>query len=238
MGQYKKSVPLDDWMAERDRDVAARAAAAAARASPHRKPLTKNHLYYQQTIEAYPVTVCVGPCGTGKTVLACEVAAKLFREQKIKRIVLSRPLVMCDEDLGTLPGSKEEKLAPFLAPLENTLKGLFGRTEYDRMVANGVVEVCPLAVMRGRTFEDAVVILDESQNATYGQLKMALTRLGGGSHIVVNGDVTQSDLRDPDNPLTNVIRRLRGVKEIKIVRLTRADVLRPALVQLIDERLS
>lgn len=139
MGSSKRkpAVELTDWVAERDRQVAAKAFTR-----PTDKPLTKNHLRYMAAIRANPVTLAVGPAGTAKTTLACRVAVELLREGKVDQIVLTRPLVPCDEDLGTLPGTEPEKMAPYLAPLAKGLARYLGRAEYDKLVAAGTVRVC------------------------------------------------------------------------------------------------
>jgi phosphate starvation-inducible PhoH-like protein len=233
------SQPLDDWVAERDREVAERISRAQSAGRHHVRPLTDRHHAYVQAINEHPVVVSTGPAGTGKTSLACAVAARMLKEGAVKRVVITRPLVACDEDLGILPGTVLEKVNPYLAPVLGALNESLGAQEVAKLLATDVIEVCPLAVMRGRTFHDAFVICDEAENATYRQLHMLLLRQGYGSRFVVNGDVTQSDLpRAPVNPLERVALRLLGDPEVAVVRMTHADVLRPPLVERIDARLS
>lgn len=231
----KNGIPLADWMADRDRSVVERIQTS----DPSRKPLTKNHLLYQQSIEQYPVTIAVGPAGTGKSVLACGVAAKLLRAGTIKQIVLTRPLVTCGSILGPVPGDEREKMAPYVAALEKALKPMFPPGAYDRMIFDEVIQIKSLETMRGATYSQAFVILDEAQNANHSQIKMFLTRQGAQSHFVVNGDVTQADINaGPDNPLDLTMRQLARLPGVKFVRFTRKDCLRPWLVQQIDERMS
>jgi phosphate starvation-inducible protein PhoH and related proteins len=183
----------------------------------------------------------VGPAGTGKTFLAMTIAVMELNAEKISRIILTRPAVEAGEKLGFLPGSLEEKVLPFLRPLYDALFELLGTDRAEELVAHGVIEVAPLAFMRGRTLNDAFVILDEGQNTTPEQMKMALTRLGFGSKMVVTGDITQIDLQSGQKSgLIDAINTLEHVKGLTICRLTEKDVVRHPLVQSIvrayDER--
>lgn len=224
------------WKDYRDRSLEAK----PQNSQKYKKPLTERHLQYLDAIENHAVTICTGPAGTAKTFLACESAVKFLKSGRTSKIVLTRPLVQCDEDVGTLPGDIGEKLNPYLAPLCECLKECFGVAMYEKMVRSETIEVVPLGFMRGRTFHDCTVILDESQNATYNQLKMFFTRMGYHSRMIVNGDISQADIntRNKKLPLLDAVDRLQGIQDIAIVAMTREDVLRPPLIQLIDERLS
>lgn len=187
---------------------------------------------YVEAIRRNDLVFAVGPAGTGKTFLAVAVAVSLLLEEKIMRIILARPAVEAGEKLGFLPGSLEEKVLPYLRPLYDALFELVGKERSEELLDHGVVEVAPLAFMRGRTLNDAFVILDEGQNTTPEQMKMALTRLGFNSKMVVTGDLTQIDL-DQGQPsgLIDAIDVLSRVKGVSICRLSEKDVMRHPLVQ-------
>ncbi|MCI2927050.1 PhoH family protein [Staphylococcus hominis] len=179
----------------------------------------------------------IGPAGTGKTFLAVVYAAKQLRKGTVKRIVLTRPAVEAGESLGFLPGDLKEKVDPYLRPLYDGLNTVLGREQTARFIERGTIEIAPLAYMRGRTLDDAFVILDESQNTTHAQMKMFLTRLGFGSKMVVTGDQTQIDLpKGVKSGLKEAIKNLRGVKGINIMELDQSDVVRHPLVSKIIER--
>ncbi|MGW9856554.1 phosphate starvation-inducible protein PhoH and related proteins [Staphylococcus hominis] len=179
----------------------------------------------------------IGPAGTGKTFLAVVYAAKQLRKGNVKRIVLTRPAVEAGESLGFLPGDLKEKVDPYLRPLYDGLNTVLGREQTARFIERGTIEIAPLAYMRGRTLDDAFVILDEAQNTTHAQMKMFLTRLGFGSKMVVTGDQTQIDLpKGIKSGLKEAIKNLRGVKGISIMELDQSDVVRHPLVSKIIER--
>ena len=179
----------------------------------------------------------IGPAGTGKTFLAVVYAAKQLRKGTVKRIVLTRPAVEAGESLGFLPGDLKEKVDPYLRPLYDGLNTVLGREQTARIIERGTIEIAPLAYMRGRTLDDAFVILDEAQNTTHAQMKMFLTRLGFGSKMVVTGDQTQIDLpKGVKSGLKEAIKNLRGVKGINIMELDQSDVVRHPLVSKIIER--
>ena len=179
----------------------------------------------------------IGPAGTGKTFLAVVYAAKQLRKGTVKRIVLTRPAVEAGESLGFLPGDLKEKVDPYLRPLYDGLNTVLGREQTVRFIERGTIEIAPLAYMRGRTLDDAFVILDEAQNTTHAQMKMFLTRLGFGSKMVVTGDQTQIDLpKGVKSGLKEAIKNLRGVKGINIMELDQSDVVRHPLVSKIIER--
>lgn len=203
---------------------------------PEIKPKSDNQAAYLESIDQYPMTFCVGPAGTGKTFLACYTAAKKLVKGEIVRIVLTRPAVEAGESLGFLPGRLEDKLDPYLRPLYDCLNDMIGFERTKQLVKDRVIEVVPLAYMRGRTLNKAFVILDEAQNVTRVQMKMFLTRMGNNSTFVINGDITQSDLHDKaDCGLIEVHRRLRNVEGVNWITFEKTDVVRNVVVQRIVE---
>lgn len=179
----------------------------------------------------------IGPAGTGKTFLAVVYAAKQLRKGSVKRIVLTRPAVEAGESLGFLPGDLKEKVDPYLRPLYDGLNTVLGREQTQRLIDRGVIEIAPLAYMRGRTLDDAFVILDEAQNTTHAQMKMFLTRLGFGSKMVVTGDQTQIDLpKGVKSGLKEAVKKLSGVSGISIMKMDQSDVVRHPLVSKIINR--
>ena len=179
----------------------------------------------------------IGPAGTGKTFLAVVYAAKQLRKGSVKRIVLTRPAVEAGESLGFLPGDLKEKVDPYLRPLYDGLNTVLGREQTERFIERGIIEIAPLAYMRGRTLDDAFVILDEAQNTTHAQMKMLLTRLRFGSKMLVSGDQTQFDLpKGVKSGLKEAIKKLYGVNEISIMKLDQSDVVRHPLVSKIIDR--
>ena len=196
------------------------------------KPKTIGQKDYIKTIQACPVTIGVGPAGTGKTYLAVAAAVKAFREKEVSRIILTRPAVEAGERLGFLPGDLQSKVDPYLRPLYDALFDMLGPETYQKYLEKGNIEVAPLAYMRGRTLDDSFIILDEAQNTSREQMKMFLTRLGFGSKIVITGDVTQIDLPDgKPSGLREAMRVLKKVEGIGICELTNADVVRHVMVQ-------
>ncbi len=181
-------------------------------------------------IEARSVVLALGPAGTGKTYLAIAKAVEALEAGRCGRIVLSRPAVEAGESLGFLPGDLQEKLAPYLRPLYDCLTERLGTKRLKAYVADGIIEIAPVAYMRGRTLSDCYVVIDEAQNCTYTQLKMLLTRLGWRSTMVLTGDPDQTDLLKGMSGLGDIADRLERVPEIGVVRLGEADIIRHPLV--------
>jgi phosphate starvation-inducible PhoH-like protein len=195
------------------------------------RPKTANQKRYVDAIEDHTITFGIGPAGTGKTYLAMAMAVAALNAKKINRIILTRPAVEAGEHLGFLPGTLSEKIDPYLRPLFDALHDMIDIDSIPRLMQSGVIEVAPLAYMRGRTLNDAFVILDEAQNTTPEQMKMFLTRLGFGSRMVVTGDVTQIDLPNGQNSGLRVIRDiLKDIDDIAFLELTAEDVVRHRLI--------
>lgn len=187
---------------------------------------------YVDAIKNNTIVLGIGPAGTGKTYLAVAMAVKAFREHKIKKIILTRPAVEAGEKLGFLPGDLQDKVDPYLRPLYDALYDMFGAESFARYMEKGIIEVAPLAYMRGRTLDEAFIILDEAQNTTSEQIKMFLTRLGNESRMVITGDITQIDLPDAKKSgLVEAIKVLKGIDDISIHRFSEKDVVRHRLVQ-------
>jgi phosphate starvation-inducible protein PhoH and related proteins len=199
------------------------------------RPITPKGLaqkHYVDAVRASDVVFAVGPAGTGKTYLAMALAVRALLDKQVKRIVLTRPAVEAGERLGFLPGSLEEKVNPYLRPLYDALHDMLDFNRVDRLIEQGVIEVAPLAFMRGRTLNDSFVILDEAQNTTNEQMKMLLTRLGFGSKAIITGDITQSDLPSGvRSGLREAVEVLSDIEGIRMIRFTEADVVRHPLVQ-------
>ncbi|HIX80399.1 MULTISPECIES: PhoH family protein [unclassified Thomasclavelia] len=200
-------------------------------------PKTLGQKDYYFALKNNDVVFGIGPAGTGKTYLAVVFAVDALKNNVVKKIVLTRPAVEAGENLGFLPGDLKEKVDPYLRPLYDALHDMLGVEQTERLIEKGVIEIAPLAYMRGRTLEDAYVILDEAQNTTDNQMKMFLTRLGFNSKMIITGDVTQIDLpRGVESGLIKALRILKGVKGISFVELTALDVVRHPVVQRIIER--
>ena len=200
------------------------------------KPKTIGQKDYIKTIQQKPVTIGVGPAGTGKTYLAVAAAVAAFREKEVSRVILTRPAVEAGERLGFLPGDLQSKVDPYLRPLYDALFDMLGAETYQKYLEKGNIEVAPLAYMRGRTLDDSFIILDEAQNTSREQMKMFLTRMGFGSKVVITGDVTQIDLPEgKPSGLKEAMKVLDGVEGVGICRLTQNDVVRHIMVQRIIE---
>lgn len=199
------------------------------------KPIRSKTLGQKRYIDAInnnDIVFGIGPAGTGKTYLAMAAAVRAFKSKEVNRIILTRPAVEAGENLGFLPGDLQNKVDPYLRPLYDALFEILGHDTYNNLFEKGLIEVAPLAYMRGRTLDSAFVILDEAQNTTNEQMKMFLTRLGYGSKAIITGDVTQIDLpRGKQSGLKTVLRILAGVKGIGITYLNKNDIVRHPLVQ-------
>lgn len=201
-------------------------------ASTQVKPRSDAQSTYIETIRANDLTFCIGPAGTGKTYLAVAVAVSMLKHREIQRIVLARPAVEAGERLGYLPGDLQAKVNPYLRPLFDAMHDMISFDQLKRFMQNDVIEVAPLAFMRGRTLNHSLIILDEAQNATVSQMLMFLTRLGHHSKMVVTGDDSQSDLNGREtNGFTDAACRLQGTPGVGVVRLSKTDIVRHALVQ-------
>ncbi|MBS1814935.1 MAG: PhoH family protein [Acidobacteria bacterium] len=195
-------------------------------------PRSANQKKYVEAIEQNDMTFGIGPAGTGKTYLAVAMAASALMAKKVSRIILVRPAVEAGEKLGFLPGSLQEKVDPYLRPLYDALYDLIDKVKVDKMLETGTIEIAPLAFMRGRTLNDAFIIMDEAQNTTIEQMKMFVTRLGNNSKAVITGDFTQIDLPNPKRSgLLNAMEVLDGVDGIQFCRFEDVDVVRHHLVQ-------
>lgn len=202
----------------------------------HIGPRTKGQEDYVEAIKKHDIVFGIGPAGTGKTYLAMSCAVEALKKQEVRRIILTRPAIEAGESLGFLPGDMYEKISPYLRPLYDALYDMMEAERIEKYLENGIIEVAPLAYMRGRTLNDAFIILDEAQNSTREQMKMFLTRLGFDSKAVITGDITQSDL--PDGKPIGLLQAqdmLNKIEGIKFIYFTGSDVVRHALVQRIIE---
>ncbi len=198
----------------------------------HVTPKTTGQRRYIQALRDHDITLAIGPAGTGKTYLAVAMAVSALREAKVSRIILTRPAVEAGEALGFLPGDLYEKISPYMRPLQDALHDMVPAEEIQKLTERGVIEIAPLAYMRGRTLNNAFIILDEAQNATTEQMFMFLTRLGFNSKAVITGDVTQIDLpMQRKSGLLEAQRALRHVEGIAVIELGRRDVVRHPIVQ-------
>ena len=185
-----------------------------------------------EAIAKHPITFAIGPAGTGKTYTAVAFAVKALKERSVRKIILTRPAVEAGESLGFLPGDLKEKIAPYLRPLYDSLEEMLSNEKLEQYLAQNIIEIAPLAYMRGRTLNDAFIILDEAQNATRLQMKMFLTRFGHNSKIVITGDLTQIDLPRPETSgLIHAVSLLERVPDIAVIRLGEGDIVRHPLVQ-------
>jgi phosphate starvation-inducible PhoH-like protein len=196
------------------------------------RPRTPGQSEFVQAIRTHDLVICTGPAGTGKTYLAVATAVEALKEQSIRKIVLVRPAVEAGESLGFLPGDLQAKINPYLRPLQDALREMLDHEQVRRYMEDDVIEVAPLAYMRGRTLNNAFIIMDEAQNTTVGQMKMFLTRMCEGSKMVVSGDTSQVDLPShARSGLVDALHRLTGIEGFAAVRLTGSDIVRHRLVQ-------
>ena len=197
---------------------------------------TAGQLAYLEALHHHDLTFCIGPAGTGKTYLAVAAAVSMLKAGQVRKLVLVRPAVEAGEKLGFLPGTMQDKVNPYLRPLLDALHDMMEFEHIERFMAHDLIEIVPLAFMRGRTLNDALIILDEAQNTTRSQMLMFLTRLGHGGKMVVTGDASQIDLEDPrDSGLVDAAHRLKRVKGVAFCTLDGADIVRHSLVQRIVE---
>lgn len=204
----------------------------------YRKNIKPQNAHQQQMLDAIdtnPLVFAIGAAGTGKTYLAIAKAVEALESGKVSRIILSRPAVEAGESLGFLPGDMEDKLSPYLRPLHDALCDRLSTKRLKALSAEGVIEIAPIAFMRGRTLNNAYVVIDEAQNCTYGQLKMLLTRLGWNSSIVVTGDPDQSDLLTGMSGLGEAAERLQALDKVSVIQFQKEDVVRhPLVADMID----
>jgi phosphate starvation-inducible PhoH-like protein len=196
------------------------------------EPSTKGQLKYIETMLANDITFCIGPAGTGKTYLAVAIAVSMLKKKQIRRIILARPAVEAGEKLGFLPGDVQAKVNPYLRPLFDALEDMMDFDQMKKFIELDIIEIIPLAFMRGRTLNEAVIICDEAQNTSSLQMLMVLTRLGQGSKMIITGDITQIDLESPQKSgMVEAIELLKRIKGIGVVELTQKDIVRHRLVQ-------
>ncbi|MBR3268156.1 MAG: PhoH family protein [Oscillospiraceae bacterium] len=228
--RYVVSMVADD-AAEEVKELTADAVSITVTGKPVR-PRTVGQKRYLSAIASNTIVLGIGPAGTGKTYLAVAMAVKALRAHEVSRIILTRPAVEAGEKLGFLPGDLQDKVDPYLRPLYDALFEMLGSEAVERNLEKNVIEIAPLAYMRGRTLDNAFIILDEAQNTTSEQIKMFLTRLGEGSKMVITGDITQIDLPDPKRSgLIEAMRVLKSVDDIVIHQFDEKDVVRHKLVQ-------
>jgi phosphate starvation-inducible PhoH-like protein len=194
------------------------------------KPRTDGQRELMEAIKKHNLTMAIGPAGSGKTYLAISAAVEALEEGKVEKIILSRPAMEAGESLGYLPGDMQEKMAPYLRPLYDALGDRMGGKRVRQLLEDGTIEIAPVGFMRGRTLNNAFIVIDEAQNCTYAQLKMLLSRLGWHSTMVVTGDPSQSDLLEGMSGLGDIANRFQVVENIAVVRLKSEDIVRHPLV--------
>lgn len=200
-------------------------------------PRTPRQAEYIQAVKQNDMILCVGPPGTGKTRISIGLAIEALDTGKIDRVVITRPMVGAGEEPGALPGGLEQKIAPFLRPIFEEMKYFASKSQIAKWKKEKVIDVCPLAYTRGITFKNSYIILDEAQNATYEQLKMLITRLGEGSKILVNGDISQTDLaKKYSGGLSTIVEIMDGVKGVSIIKFDKSDIVRHHLIKELMER--
>lgn len=202
------------------------------------KPKTENQARYISSMLKSDITICVGPAGSGKTTIAVGLACKYLTENKISKIIVTRPVVESGRGLGFLPGTFQDKIHPYLVPIFEEMNLYLSKQSVEKFIKENVIEICPLEYMRGRNFHDSFIILDEAQNATYEQIKMLITRMGSKSKCVINGDIEQTDLpHSLSGALEEYIDRLDNLKGVSIVELERSDIIRNKIIASVLDRL-
>jgi len=202
------------------------------------QPKTENQADYIRCMSEDDITFCSGPAGSGKTAVAVGLACEYFLENKVEKIIITRPVVEAGRGLGFLPGNLTEKISPYLVPVVEEMKLYLGRETYNSARSVNAIEMCPLEYMRGRNFHNTFMILDEAQNATYEQIKMFLTRIGMGSKVVINGDISQTDLNNSSGGgLDTCMDRLEDIDGVSICALTSEDIVRNKIISKILSRL-
>ncbi len=222
--------PLDDLSPKRKSNAAAGPEQRDQKYRKNIRPLNDSQKEFMEALDAYAMVLATGPAGTGKTYVAVAKAVEALEQGRVSRIVLSRPAVEAGESLGFLPGDMEEKLSPYLRPLYDALADRLSTKRLKALMAENLIEIAPIAYMRGRTLNNAYVVLDEAQNCTYVQLKMLLTRLGWDSTMVITGDPQQSDLLPGISGLADIAKKLEPLETISVVNFTDRDVVRHPLV--------
>lgn len=199
------------------------------------KPRSEGQAFLMEAIDNYNLTLAIGPAGTGKTYLAISAAVEALEAGEVERIVLSRPAMEAGESIGYLPGDMHEKMAPYLRPLYDALGDRMGGKKVRQYMDEGTIEIAPVGFMRGRTLNNAFVVIDEAQNCTYSQLKMLLSRLGWHSTMVVTGDPDQTDLLDGLSGLSDIAKRLDALDNVAVIRMTQHDIVRhPLVAEMLD----
>ena len=200
-------------------------------------PKTHNQEAYLKAIEKNKITFCYGPSGTGKTMLATLFAMNELIHKRCSRVVLTRPLVQTGNDMGSLPGFILDKLEPYLRPLYNYCEQAYNKEEFRKLLVKNTIEVVPYSFMRGRTFDNSIIISDETQNATRSEIIMLLTRFGKNSKMIVNGDPSQSDLTRHKDDFISIVKQLNNTKNIGIIEMTSDDIVREPVIKDILKRL-
>lgn len=238
---HQETVPMNDFLQAwlEDSNTSTEMASDTIMFSRQGKPVHPRTVVQQEFVEAIrdnPVVFGIGPAGTGKTYLSMAMALSYLEDNRVSRIVLARPAVEAGESLGFLPGDLQEKVNPYLQPLYDAIYNLMDMSTCDELLEEGILEVVPLAFMRGRTLADSFVILDEAQNTTIPQMKMFLTRLGPNSHAVINGDITQIDLPEKEESgLVHASNILEDISKIEFIKFSETDVVRQSIVKQIIE---
>lgn len=194
------------------------------------KPRSEGQAQLMQAIDEYNLTLAIGPAGTGKTYIAISKAVEALEKGEVERIILSRPAMEAGESIGYLPGGLDEKMAPYLRPLYDALGDRMGGKKVRQYLSDGTIEIAPVGFMRGRTLNNAYVVIDEAQNCTYGQLKMLLSRLGWHSTMIVTGDPEQSDLLEGMSGLSDIMHRMKPLQNVAVCELGKQDIVRHPLV--------